>query len=213
MTRSRVLGRVQRGPAGRWLPVALALAGCLVTLTSTASTAQATSTAATAAITLSPAIGPPTTKVAVHGSGFGSSETVVVRFDAGRVATATTSAAGAFATSFNVPRPAPPGRHLVTAKGQVSGRSATATFSVRTDWPQFRFGPDHLGTNPYENVLGPANVAGLSLDWSVTTGAAIFSSPAVANGVVYVGSEDDNLYALNAATGKKLWSFTTGAEF
>jgi outer membrane protein assembly factor BamB len=32
----------------------------------------------------------------------------------------------------------------------------------------------------------------------------------VANGVVYVGSGDDNLYALNAATGTPLWSYTTG---
>jgi outer membrane protein assembly factor BamB len=36
------------------------------------------------------------------------------------------------------------------------------------------------------------------------------SSPAVANGVVYVGSEDHSLYALSAATGAKLWSYTTG---
>ena len=36
------------------------------------------------------------------------------------------------------------------------------------------------------------------------------SSPAVANGVVYVGSDDGNLYALNASTGAKLWSYATG---
>ena len=36
------------------------------------------------------------------------------------------------------------------------------------------------------------------------------SRPAVADGVVYVGSEDHNLYALNAADGDKLWNFTTG---
>ena len=36
------------------------------------------------------------------------------------------------------------------------------------------------------------------------------SSPAVANGVVYVGSDDGNVYALNATTGAKLWSYTTG---
>jgi glucose dehydrogenase len=33
--------------------------------------------------------------------------------------------------------------------------------------------------------------------------------PAVANGVVYVGSEDGNVYALNATTGAKLWSGDT----
>ena len=37
----------------------------------------------------------------------------------------------------------------------------------------------------------------------------VYSSPAVANGVVYVGS-DDNVYALNARTGALLWSYTTG---
>ena len=38
------------------------------------------------------------------------------------------------------------------------------------------------------------------------------SSPAVANGVVYVGSDDDNVYALNASTGALLWSYTTGND-
>jgi outer membrane protein assembly factor BamB len=36
------------------------------------------------------------------------------------------------------------------------------------------------------------------------------SSTAVANGVVHEGSDDDNVYALNAKTGAKLWSFATG---
>ncbi len=31
--------------------------------------------------------------------------------------------------------------------------------------------------------------------WSATTGGVVTSSPAVANGSVYVGSEDDNVYA------------------
>ena len=31
----------------------------------------------------------------------------------------------------------------------------------------------------------------------------------MANGIVYVGSKDHKLYALNAATGKMLWSYTT----
>jgi outer membrane protein assembly factor BamB len=47
--------------------------------------------------------------------------------------------------------------------------------------------------------------------WSFATGnSMIESSPAVANGVVYVGSVDHSLYALDARTGTKLWSFATG---
>ena len=36
------------------------------------------------------------------------------------------------------------------------------------------------------------------------------SSPAVVNGVVYVGSNDHKVYALKASTGTKIWSYTTG---
>ena len=36
------------------------------------------------------------------------------------------------------------------------------------------------------------------------------STPTVANGLVYVGSADFKVYALNASTGSKVWSFTTG---
>ena len=34
--------------------------------------------------------------------------------------------------------------------------------------------------------------------WSYTTGGFVESSPAVANDAVYIGSDDDNVYALNA---------------
>ena len=35
------------------------------------------------------------------------------------------------------------------------------------------------------------------------------SSPVVSNGIVYVGSDDHKVYALNATNGKQLWNFTT----
>ena len=49
-----------------------------------------------------------------------------------------------------------------------------------------------------------------ALLWSYASGR-LWSSPAVANGVVYVGSGDFNVYALNASTGAKLWSYSTGS--
>ena len=48
------------------------------------------------------------------------------------------------------------------------------------------------------------------LKWYYTAGGWVESSPAVANGIVYVGSNDNNVYALNATTGAKVWSYTTG---
>jgi glucose dehydrogenase len=41
---------------------------------------------------------------------------------------------------------------------------------------------------------------------------AFESSPAVVNGVVYIGSDDGNLYALNASTGVKIWNYTTSFQ-
>jgi uncharacterized repeat protein (TIGR01451 family) len=58
---------------------------------------------------------------------------------------------------------------------------------------------------------------GLKLNWQSPTGNIYdsVSSPVVANGVVYYGSEDSgvltgHVYALNASTGAQLWSFETG---
>ena len=46
--------------------------------------------------------------------------------------------------------------------------------------------------------------------WNYTTGDLVSSSPAVFDGIVYFGSYDGNVYALNAADGKPIWNFTTG---
>jgi outer membrane protein assembly factor BamB len=48
-----------------------------------------------------------------------------------------------------------------------------------------------------------------TVKWKFKTGARIFSSPAIAEGVVYVGSSDNNLYALSAADGALRWKRTT----
>ena len=38
----------------------------------------------------------------------------------------------------------------------------------------------------------------------------ILTSSASSNGIVYIGSQDGNVYALNANTGTKIWNYTTG---
>jgi len=47
------------------------------------------------------------------------------------------------------------------------------------------------------------------LNWKYTT-KGIVNSSATHNGVVYVGSDDYNIYALDTNTGKKVWSYATG---
>jgi len=96
----------------------------------------------------------------------------------------------------------------VSAVGRSGDRWTQARFDVHANWRQFhRLGMERW--NRYENVLNVHNVGKLHLKWSYNTGS-VSSSPAVANGVVYVGSLDHNVYGLNASTGAKLWSYATG---
>ncbi len=54
------------------------------------------------------------------------------------------------------------------------------------------------------------NYTGLGdVKWKFKTRGKVFSSPAICNGVAYVGSEDHCLYAIVVKTGKLLWRFTT----
>ena len=106
----------------------------------------------------------------------------------------------------------------------VSNSSASvSTISSPADWTQFH--RDNMQRwNPYETVLNVNNVGKLQLRWSYAHDKDILdygsSSPAVANGMIYFGtdnySNEDNVYALDASTGEKLWSSRTqtgGAVF
>jgi outer membrane protein assembly factor BamB len=155
--------------------------------------------AAPPAISLSPSVGPPTTTVTVKGTGFGASEAVLVTFDSQQVGTASTNSLGAFSTKVKIPKTALPGLHSIHATGQTSGLSAQAPFSVRTDWTRFRFDQNHTGVQPFENILRVSNVPMLQLDWQAQLGKLVdYSSPAVVNGVVYIGSSDGRLWAYPA---------------
>ena len=77
-------------------------------------------------------------------------------------------------------------------------------------WPMFHYGPEHGGFNPLERRIGPSNVSKLIERWSAGTGNAVRSSPAVVNGVVYVTSENDTLYAFDATSGSPLWNGPLG---
>ena len=51
-----------------------------------------------------------------------------------------------------------------------------------------------------------------TLPWRYKTGHDVYSSPTVSSGVVYVGSYDNHLYAVDAATGELIWIYETGDE-
>jgi glucose dehydrogenase len=97
---------------------------------------------------------------------------------------------------------------IATAQQPCSGPPPTSF----TNWAQFHFDNCLTGFNPYEIILSPATVGDLTVKWSFTTGNVVYSSPAVVNEVLYIGSADSKIYALNASTGALVWSYTTGGN-
>lgn len=48
------------------------------------------------------------------------------------------------------------------------------------------------------------------IKWTFPTGDRIVSSPVFADGVIYFGGDDGNLYAVDATTGRQIWKHATG---
>ena len=71
------------------------------------------------------------------------------------------------------------------------------------DWPIFR------GNSAMTGVASGAFPDKFALAWKFKTGDAIKSSPVVADGRVFIGSQDKKVYAVALADGKPLWNFAT----
>ena len=79
------------------------------------------------------------------------------------------------------------------------------------DWPMYGRDLKHSFTNA-DSLINPSNVTLLAPAWDFTTGDAVSASPAVVDGVVYVGSWDGFFYALDAASGALKWSFQVDCQ-
>ncbi len=79
--------------------------------------------------------------------------------------------------------------------------AALATGSLTGNVPMSGGGPLHDGQMP-----GPAPGSSPTLAWQFDTGGELYSAPTIANGIVYVTSKAGMLHAVEAATGKELWT-------
>jgi outer membrane protein assembly factor BamB len=57
---------------------------------------------------------------------------------------------------------------------------------------------------------GPANAGAPSLRWKFKTGGFVGSSPAIDKGGVFFGSQNQDVYSVDATTGTEKWHFETG---
>jgi polyvinyl alcohol dehydrogenase (cytochrome) len=92
-----------------------------------------------------------------------------------------------------------------TAGAQVAGCAAPAPGG---DWPLYGGTLDNHREQTAEKTISPANASALGLAWKVAMpdGGVIQSTPTVADGCVFTGTDLGDVYAINADTGHVVWS-------
>ncbi|MGQ0486299.1 MAG: outer membrane protein assembly factor BamB family protein [Hyphomicrobiales bacterium] len=160
-------------------------------------------------VAVAPAVGPPTSKTTVFGTGFGAFAAIDVYFDTTHLCLAFANGVGAVNCAIKVPKDAQPQTHWVSMLQRSTGTGAQKAFLVRTDWAQFHGrNAAHTGLNPFENTLNTGNVADLDTLWSVPIGpSGTESSPVIAGGRAFVGGSDGKLYSFIATTGGAIAGF------
>ena len=71
-----------------------------------------------------------------------------------------------------------------------------------SSWPMWRHDPAH-------SAIGQSGPTNLTLRWKYETNGAVISSPSIVDGRLYVGSQDKNIYCLDARNGGFIWNFST----
>ena len=114
---------------------------------------------------------------------------------------------------------------LITPLALAIAFIATMTTSAQetSDWPTYLHGPEHSSYNQLATAITPANASSLVQNWSFSDrpptrtgqpGVGFNASPTVYNGVIYIGSNTGQFYAINESTGGVLWhrllGYTTG---
>jgi polyvinyl alcohol dehydrogenase (cytochrome) len=104
------------------------------------------------------------------------------------------------------------GTETFQANKRYRAKSAPAPSScpAAADWPMYGFDLGRSRFNPQEGLINRQTVSRLNVQWFFSTGSgtgAVSASPSVVDGVVYVGSWNGTMYALDASTGQPVWTF------
>ncbi|MCC6747291.1 MAG: PQQ-binding-like beta-propeller repeat protein [Deltaproteobacteria bacterium] len=95
---------------------------------------------------------------------------------------------------------------------------ATPAWAEPHDWPQARRDPENTAATALPRGSGPLasswHFRPSRTVWSYEPGMTVWSSPSLGavrgDALLFIGSYDRSVYALEAATGKKRWRFVTG---
>lgn len=105
---------------------------------------------------------------------------------------------------------APAGAALIVCLSLTAlANPVPASAAPSGDWPTYLGNTSRSGFNAAETVISRSTVSGLHPAWTDSSGS-VSAEPVQAAGVVYYGSWDGFERAVNASTGKQLWSTFLG---
>jgi outer membrane protein assembly factor BamB len=84
--------------------------------------------------------------------------------------------------------------------------AGVATAATLNNYPAYLGGPAHTSYAKTATTFTVANAGGAHSLWTVTSIGYVDASPDVYAGIIYVGSENGNFYAINATTGGLKWT-------
>ncbi len=93
----------------------------------------------------------------------------------------------------------------------ISSCSSPATSLVETEEPQVEeISPTATRAQP--QATSTPEMPSMEPAWTFATEGKIWSSPVMADGVIFFGSDDQNFYAVDAASHELKWKFTAGEK-
>jgi polyvinyl alcohol dehydrogenase (cytochrome) len=111
-------------------------------------------------------------------------------------------------------------RVRATTSGEVVDDDELRLGCVAHGWPTHGYNWANHRSTPIESAVDAGNAGALAEKWRFAideqfpgVSGSVTSTPAVGNGFVYVTSWSGSLYALDAATGRLVWSYDSDAAF
>ena len=100
---------------------------------------------------------------------------------------------------------------LLALPSAAAGPGCAPAKAAGGEWRSYGHDPQNTRTQPAEKTIGASNVTTLAPAWTFSAddagGSGDFTgTPTIADGCLFMGSNDGWVFAANADTGKKVWS-------